>query len=48
MSAVWPDFEVVVVGAGPAGLSAAAALAARGRSVIVIDRSHEIGSPIRT
>jgi digeranylgeranylglycerophospholipid reductase len=48
MSAVWPDLEVVVVGAGPSGLSAAAALAARGRSVIVIDRSHEIGSPIRT
>lgn len=41
-------FDAVVAGAGPAGLSAAAVLAGRGLSVLVLERNHEIGSPIRT
>ena len=40
--------EVVIAGAGPAGLSAAETLAQRGRSVLVLEQNHEIGSPIRT
>jgi digeranylgeranylglycerophospholipid reductase len=48
MPSLPPDFDAVVVGAGPSGLSAAATLAARGRSVLVVERGHEIGSPIRT
>lgn len=42
------DSDVIVVGGGPAGLSAAEALAARGRRVVVIEQNHEIGAPIRT
>ncbi len=42
----YPD--AVVAGAGPAGLSAAEAIARRGRSVVVLEQSHEIGSPTRT
>src|SRR5258706_6607719 len=40
--------EAIIAGAGPAGLSAAEALARRGRSVLVLEQNHEIGSPIRT
>ena len=40
--------EAVVAGGGPAGLSAAETLARRGRSVLVLEQNHEIGSPIRT
>src|SRR3954451_14057622 len=32
--------EVIVVGAGPAGSSLGAALARRGRNVLLLDRSH--------
>jgi digeranylgeranylglycerophospholipid reductase len=42
------QFDVVVAGGGPAGLSAAAILAGRGFEVLVLERNHEIGSPIRT
>ncbi|HEY7335688.1 MAG TPA: NAD(P)/FAD-dependent oxidoreductase [Bryobacteraceae bacterium] len=40
--------DVIIAGGGPAGLSAAAALAAQGCSVLVLEQNHEIGSPIRT
>src|SRR5580692_10342897 len=40
--------EVIVAGAGPAGLSAAEVLARGGRTVTVLEQNHEIGSPIRT
>lgn len=40
--------DVVIAGGGPAGLSAAETSARRGCSVIVVEKNHEIGSPIRT
>src|SRR5258706_7734826 len=40
--------DAIIAGAGPAGLSPAEALARRGRSVLVIEQNHEIGSPVRT
>ena len=40
--------DAIIAGAGPAGLSAAESLARRGRSVLVLEQNHEIGSPIRT
>ena len=40
--------DAIIAGAGPAGLAAAEALAQRGRSVLVLEQNHEIGSPIRT
>jgi digeranylgeranylglycerophospholipid reductase len=43
-----PSTEAIVAGGGPAGLSAAEALARRGHSVLVLEQNHEIGSPIRT
>jgi digeranylgeranylglycerophospholipid reductase len=42
------SYDVIVAGGGPAGLSAAEAVARRGRSVLVLEQNHEIGSPIRT
>jgi L-2-hydroxyglutarate oxidase LhgO len=44
--AVRPDFDVAVVGAGIVGLAAAAALARRGRSVIVLERNDGIAREI--
>src|SRR5215831_7031614 len=41
-------YDAIVAGAGPAGLSVAAAVAQRGLSVLVLEQNHEIGSPIRT
>jgi digeranylgeranylglycerophospholipid reductase len=41
-------YDAIVAGGGPAGLSAAEALAGRGKSVLVLEQNHEIGSPIRT
>ncbi len=40
--------DVLVVGGGPAGLSAALAAAASGASVSLFEKNKEIGSPIRT
>ena len=41
------DIMVVVVGAGPAGCSAAEAVAAQGVEVLLIDKKSEIGSPVQ-
>ncbi len=41
------DIMVVVVGAGPAGSSAAEAVAASGGEVLLIDKKSEIGSPVQ-
>jgi geranylgeranyl reductase family protein len=40
-------FEVIIVGAGPAGLQAAIAAAERGASVLVFDKKTTIGTPVR-
>lgn len=42
------DLDAIVIGAGPAGLSAAAALARRGRSVAVIDPANRAGGAVNT
>jgi digeranylgeranylglycerophospholipid reductase len=41
-----PAYDAVVVGAGPAGLMAAAGLAARGRDVLVLEEHDTIGVPV--
>ena len=41
-------YDVIVGGGGPAGLAAAKAVAVAGCSVLVLEKNHEIGSPIRT
>lgn len=41
-------YDVVIAGAGPAGLSAAFSAASAGASVLVIEQNPEIGSPTRT
>ena len=40
-------FDAIVIGAGPNGLTAAAALAKRGRTVLVLERAPEIGGHTR-
>lgn len=40
--------DVVVVGGGPAGLATAAVAARGGLKVVVCERSHAIGEPVRT
>lgn len=40
---VWPDFDVVVAGAGPAGLCAAAAAARQGARVALLERFGAVG-----
>lgn len=47
-SLFWGLQNVIIAGGGPAGLSAAERIAARGLSALVLEESHEIGSPIRT
>jgi len=41
------DYDVIVIGAGPAGSSAAKAAAEKGAKVIVFERHQSIGVPIR-
>ena len=41
------DIMVAVIGAGPAGSSAAEAAAALGMEVLLIDKKNEIGSPVQ-
>jgi phytoene dehydrogenase-like protein len=48
MTAIPSRADVVVVGAGIAGLAAARALHARGRNVVVLEKSDEVGGRIRT
>ena len=38
-----PSYDVVVIGAGAAGLSAGALLAKEGKRVVVVDRSPHLG-----
>lgn len=42
------DYDVVVVGAGPSGLSAAKAVAEMGLRCLVIEKNKEVGYPVRT
>jgi digeranylgeranylglycerophospholipid reductase len=42
------NYDAIIAGAGPAGLSAAEVLAKRGKSVVVLEQNHDIGSPVRT
>jgi thioredoxin reductase (NADPH) len=39
-------YDVAVVGAGPAGLSASVALACEGKSVVLIDKAYNVGGQI--
>src|SRR4051794_29471424 len=43
-----PEVDVAVVGGGPAGLDAAAEAAKGGLNVVVLERGHAIGEPVRT
>ena len=41
------SYDIVVIGAGPAGSSAAQAAAQRGAEVLLVDRRHRIGEPVQ-
>jgi predicted Rossmann fold flavoprotein len=47
MSSLSPDFEVIVVGAGAAGMMCAIEAGKRGRSVLVLERNDAVGKKIR-
>ncbi len=42
------DFDVLIVGGGPAGLAAAESAAKQGVHVLILERQNEIGYPIHT
>ena len=42
-----PDYDVIVVGGGPAGSTAARFAAGRGASVALFEKDREIGVPVR-
>src|SRR5579859_3316405 len=42
------DYNVLIVGGGPAGLAAAESAAKQGVRTLVLERQHEIGYPIHT
>ena len=46
-NALFMDYDVVVIGAGPSGLLAARDIASQGMEVCVIERSQEIGYPVK-
>ncbi len=41
------SYDIIVIGAGPAGSSAARTAAHKGASVLLIDRRHRIGEPVQ-
>ena len=43
-----PEFDAVIIGAGPNGLSAGITLAKQGRRVLILEAKHTIGGGSRT
>ena len=41
------DYDIIVIGGGPAGSTFARIAAKEGREVLVIDKRKEIGNPVR-
>ncbi len=42
-----PEYDMVIVGSGPAGATTARFAAAKGLSVLLVDKKQELGSPIQ-